>query len=65
MIRNRKDTTPDQNKLIMNPIVVNLKDGTKRVTVRRDSGAVCKMEMGRSSKSRGKATAGTEILKDD
>ena len=66
LTRNKHNKHPDQNKIIMNPIVVNLKDGTKRVEVRSDSGeGVCKMEMGRSSKNRHKGAIGTEILKDD
>ena len=63
--RNRKMKIVDSEKIIMNPMVVNLKDGTRRVEVRRGSGEeLCKMDLGRSSKSRHKTSVGTQILKD-
>ena len=52
----------------MNPIVVNLKEGTKRVSVGFGDEEVCKVEMsrsmGRSSRLKQKGSIGTQILTD-
>ena len=52
-------------EIIMNPMVVNLKDGTKRVSIKmEEEDKMCKVELGRSSRLRNKAAIGTQILKD-
>ena len=50
----------------MNPIFANIREGTKRISIKCETGEqICDAKMGKSSRVRNKPTTGTYVLKDN